>query len=115
MRFGTSHLVYVHSFTVGLLETGGDALLVIHFAPYRLPAVVDPMRFHLSADCLHRVVGQQGDEQMTLDARCFLVVVGAQPQFALEATKDRFQISQHGIGIPEDRFIPFAEVGLYRQ
>ena len=60
-------------------------------------------------DDLDRLVGDQGDAQVTLGAHRFAVVDAPQPEFGLERAEDGLEVGQGGVGAPQGGLAP---VGL---
>jgi hypothetical protein len=51
----------------------------------------------LPANDLHELVGQDGDEQVAVNANFFMVVDRAQAEFGFETTEYGFQVGEHDI------------------
>ena len=92
--------------SVGAPETGRDSALAGHNPANGVPTQVDAALFQAAAYDLHELVGQYGDEQMSISALFFVVKHGTQAQLAFEAAKYRFQIGQHEVGAPQFFGIP---------
>ena len=58
---------------------------------------------------LHELVGDDGDEQVTVGPRRLAVVDGTQAEFGLERAEDGLHVGERGVGTPQGVFVP---VGL---
>ena len=75
-------------------EGRGDPLLAIEDGSQAGPAGAFSLLAEASADCLHHLVGDHGDEQMAVGAPLGAVEDGAQSEFRLER-------AEHGLDIGE--------------
>src|SRR5512137_2543938 len=91
---------------VGTQEAGGDTTLTGHNPANGVPTQVDAALFESAAYDLHELVGQDGDEQVSIGALFFVMEHGAQAQFAFEAAKYGFQVGQHDVSTPQFFGIP---------
>ena len=66
--FGTGGLPDVQGFAVPLLEDGGDPGLLPSRVPQACPAFVDSALLEFPANQLHRLIGVDDDEEMSIAA-----------------------------------------------
>ena len=107
---GVVALSDVNLFAPFTAQTGGHAHLCTEGGADRLPAVVNAVGLQTQPDLVHQIVGQHADEQVPFDPVGLLVEDRAHPQLGFETVKDRLQIGQQGVGMPQSRFIPFGLV-----
>ena len=78
-------------------EGRGNALLAVEDASQAGPAGIFSLLAETSADGLHQLVGDHGDEQMPVGAPLGAVEDGAQAEFGLEGAEHRLDIGQDGV------------------
>jgi hypothetical protein len=64
--FGAGGLPDVQRFAVPLLEGGGDPVLLPKRVPQASPTFVDAGFSKFPADYLHRLIGEDGDEEVAI-------------------------------------------------
>jgi len=89
-------------FIIGTAETGGYPALSAHDFPQCAPTAVGITvpGIQTAANKLDKLIGQYGDEQMTVSPLFFTMKDGPKTQITLEAAKHSFEISEHPIGAP---------------
>ena len=109
-RFRTCGFADMQGAAIGALEARGDTLLHGKDLPQTAPAALDIVFLQLPANDLHELVGQDGDEQVPVNANFFMVVDRAQAEFGFETTEYGFQVGEHDIGAPQALAVPVALV-----
>ena len=111
MRLGPGGLADVEGAAVLAAEGGSDPVLALEDAAQGGPACGLTEPGEASADDLYELVGEDGDEQVSVGTVLLLVEDGAQAEFGLEGAEHGFEIGEHGVGAPEGFLIPVTEIG----
>src|SRR5271157_1985539 len=99
-NFGPGSLSDMDGSPVLALHGRRDAHLAREDRAQLVPGVVYAAGLELRADGMNEDIGQQADEQMGIDTAFCPIEDRTQSQVRLERTEDRFQVSQHRIGLP---------------
>jgi len=83
-----------------------DLALIAKGLAEAVPAVGDALGVKTTADDLHKLVGKDRDQQMTVTPDLFVMIDGTKPQFRLEGAKDRFQVGEHDVGALQPLLVP---------
>ena len=109
-RFRTRRFADMQGAAISTLEGDGDALLYGKGLPQTAPAALNVVFLQLLANDLHELIGQYGDEQVTVDANFFMVVDRAQAKFGFETPEHGFQVGEHDVGAPQTLAVPVSLV-----
>lgn len=70
-------------------------------AYYHRPTVVDALRMQVSANQLHELISEYGDEQVPLATLFPMVEDRTQSEFRFEGAEHRLGVGEHHIGPPQ--------------
>ena len=94
---GTGGLADVEGSAILSAEGGGDTVLALEDTTQSGPTGVLSVFGEAPADGLDQLVGDDGDEEVTVGAVLDFVEDGAEAEFGLERAEHGFEIGEHGV------------------
>ena len=108
---GTGGLADVEGAAVLSAERCGDTVLALEDTTQSGPTGVLSVFGEAPADGLDQLVGDDGDEEVTVGTVLGFVEDGAEAEFGLERAEHGFEISEHGVSAPQGLWIPVVDIG----
>ena len=112
---GTGGLAHVQGAAVLSAEGSGDTVLALEDTTQSGPTGVLSVFGEAPADGLDQLVGDDGDEEVTVGAVLGFVEDGAEAEFGLERAEHGFEIGEHGVSAPQGLWIPVVDIGAPAQ
>ncbi len=96
--------------TIGAGEGGGDAREGPQDVADRHPACGHTGLGHACSEDLDRLVGDDGDEEMSIGPAFLVVVDRSETELGLERAEDGFHIREHGVRLPHGFRVPVETI-----
>ena len=104
-------LSHMEGAAVLAMEGCGHALVPLEDGQEGGPSGSFALFAEVSADALHQLVGDHGDEQVPVGALGGPMEDGAQAEFGLERPEDGLHVGERGVGAPERFLVPLGHAG----